>query len=213
MAQQTAAYNEWELIEEAANVLTHGLGLALSIVGMVFLLMMAYPDPLRLFAVGIFGFSLILLYSASTLYHAVTDPALKRSFQVFDHCAIYVLIAGTYTPITLVVMEEAGWNLFLTVWTIAFLGIFFKLFFTNRFRIFSTLLYLAMGWLVVLFGPSVVEMLPPGGLALLVCGGLSYTLGTLVYLYERHLFNHAIWHLFVLTGSVFHYFTIYYYVL
>lgn len=214
MNQALAIKNEWELIEEAANALTHGFGLVLSVIGTILMSLVAYPDPLRLLAVGIFGFSLMLLYTASTLYHAVQEPRLKRAFQIFDHCAIYVLIAGTYTPITLIAMEEShGWNLFLTVWTIAFSGIFFKLFFTDRFKTLSTMMYLGMGWLVVLYGETVLDTLPTGGLYFLIGGGIAYTLGVFVYLYERLLFNHAIWHMFVLTGSALHYCTVYFYVI
>lgn len=212
MSQTLAVKNEWELVEEAANALTHGVGLVLSLLGLIAMLYFAYPDTLKLAACGIFGGSLILLYTASTLYHAANNPRRKRAFQIFDHCAIYVLIAGTYTPITLIAMEE-GWSLFLTVWTIALLGIVFKIFFTDKLRLLSTLLYLAMGWLVVFYVESLFNSLPAEGLALLISGGLAYTFGTIVYTFEKFILNHAIWHMFVLAGSVFHFCTIFFYVI
>lgn len=203
-------------VEERANFLTHAVGLLLSVVGASALLWNAAKssDQWNILAALLFSLSLVMLYSASTLYHGVQSPDLKRKMKIFDHCAIYCLIAGSYTPFTLVTLRDSvGLALFITVWTIALLGIFFKLYFTGRFRLFSTLLYLAMGWIIVFAQEPLRESLPTEATALILFSGLSYTFGSIVYLVRWPQFHHAIWHLFVMVGSTFHYLSIYYYVL
>lgn len=206
----------YSVAEEIANSLTHGVGAVLSIVGMILLLFYASQmnDPWKVVSFSIYGSSLFLLYLASTLYHSVTSPQLKSFFKMLDHCAIYLLIAGSYTPFLLVNMRETvGWPMFATVWSIAFIGILLKIVFKHRFQKLRLATYLIMGWLVVLAGAELVESLDTGGLVLLTAGGITYTLGVIFYVGDRIPYNHAIWHLFVLGGSICHYFAVYYYVL
>jgi hemolysin III len=193
--------------EEFWNALTHGFGAALSLAGgaVLITLVALRGDGWRLAGAIVFASALLLLYSASTLYHAVAHPPIKRRLKIFDHCAIYLLIAGSYTPFTLVgLREHGGWWLFAAIWTLAGLGIVFKLFFTGRFKLVSTLIYLAMGWLVVFAIKPLFAALSPATLGWLLAGGLAYTLGTLFYM-SRRMYTHAIWHGFVLLGSVCHF--------
>ena len=202
--------------EEVANSLTHGLGLALSCAGLGILLVLAarYGDAWHVVSCSIYGGSLVLVYAASTLYHTVRHDTWKRRFKLLDHVAIFMLIAGTYTPFTLVLMRDGwGWTLFGLVWACALAGIGFKLFSTQRFRKGSTVMYLAMGWLAVLFIKPFLAALPVGSLWWLAAGGLSYTVGVIFYLWDSLPFGHAIWHLFVLGGSACHYFAVLFYVL
>ncbi len=194
--------------EELANALTHGVGFVASLIGLPVLIVayMARGDALTVFGVSVFGASLIALYAASTLYHAVSDERAKRVLQIVDHVAIYLLIAGTYTPFTLGVLRGRwGWILFGVVWTLAALGIFFKLVFRVRFPRLSTAFYVAMGWVIVVAIKPLAMALPSAGLALLVAGGLLYTGGVVFYLRDGLRYNHAVWHLFVLGGSTCHY--------
>lgn len=202
--------------EEWANSLTHGIGLIASIVALVFLIIIAHgtKDWLKIFTGTVYGSSLILLYLASTLYHSFQSPRWKYYLKIFDHSCIYVLIAGTYTPFTLFVVRGFWGEVMLgAIWVFALAGVIFKLFFVNRFKLFSTLLYLAMGWLALLAVQPMLENLPFNGLFLLVTGGLLYSIGVIFYLWEKLPFNHAIWHLFVLGGSACHFFTVVLYVL
>lgn len=202
--------------EELANTLTHGIGAFLSIIGLAALLLHSstLQDVWKFVSFTIYGISLFMLYIASTLYHAAQCPTRKSSLKTLDHCAIYLLIAGSYTPFLLVSMRDTiGWPMFAVVWGIALVGIILKLKFKHRLKALRVATYLVMGWLVVLTGQDLVVALPHDGLTLLAIGGAVYTLGVIFYIGKRIPFNHAIWHLFVLSGSACHYFTIYYYVL
>jgi hemolysin III len=193
--------------EELANTLTHGAGAVASLVGAAVLITLAAQrgDARGVVGSAVFGAALIILYTASTLYHAVRKPAIKARLQIFDHCAIYVLIAGSYTPFTLVGLRGGwGWSLFGVAWGLAVAGVVFKLFFTGRFNGVSTAIYLAMGWMVVVAIGPMVQRLPGAVLAWLVAGGLAYTVGTVFYLNRRR-YAHAVWHLFVLLGSACHF--------
>jgi hemolysin III len=204
--------------EELFNTLTHALGVLLSVAGLVFLLIeIAKGVPsgtfsmFKLLSISIFGVSLIALYSASTCYHAARCPARKNTFKMWDHCAIYLLIAGSYTPFLLVSMRDSvGWPFFVIIWSIALAGILLKLTFRHRFKLLRVATYVLMGWLVVLTFDELKAALPATGLHLLIAGGLVYTLGVVFYLNKRLPYSHAIWHLFVLGGSACHFFSIYY---
>ena len=201
--------------EEIANVITHGVGVLLSIFALALMITftMGEADPWRIFGVTVFGCAMILMYLASTLYHAIPHPPMKRLLRIVDHCAIYLLIAGTYTPFLLVFMRGSwGWTLFFTIWAIAIVGCCFKLFFIGRWDFVSTLLYIAMGWMVVLTIKPAFETIPGMALLLMLLGGLSYTGGVVFYLWHRLPYHHAIWHLFVMGGSTIHFLAIIYYV-
>ena len=202
------------LLEELLHGISHGVGAALSLAGAVVLLVMAsltaQVDPWKLASLGLYGISLVLLYSVSTLYHSVRRPRLKRLFQLLDHCAIYLLIAGTYTPFLRVNLRgPTGWMLFAVVWTLALVGIACKLLWPHRFAVLRVGIYLLMGWLILFAGGELAEKLPTAGLLLLIAGGLSYTLGVIFFAISAIPYNHVIWHLFVLGGSIFHYFAVY----
>jgi len=209
------ALPRFSLAEEIAHGVSHGIGIVLAIVGLTVLVAesAAHGDPWLVTSSAIFGTTLILLYTASTLYHSIPLPRAKRVLRVLDHSAIYLLIAGTYTPFTLVSLRGPwGWTLFGVVWAGAIGGILFKTFALGRARIFSVLLYLALGWCVIFaFGP-LEQRLAPGGLALLLGGGVCYSLGLAFFAWQRLRFHHFIWHLFVLGGSVCHYFAVLLYV-
>lgn len=193
--------------EELANALTHGLGAiaALAAGSVLVTLAAVWGDGWQLAGAIVFGACLLLLYVASTLYHATHHPAAKARLKVFDHCAIYLLIAGTYTPFTLIALRGAwGWGLFAAIWTLAIAGVVFKLFYTGRFKRLSTLIYVAMGWLALVAIGPLLRVLDATTLAWLLGGGLAYTLGTVFYL-RSSAFSHAIWHLFCVAGSVCHY--------
>jgi hemolysin III len=202
--------------EELANVLTHAFGVALSVAGLVALLSAAvtHGNAWLVTSVAIFGASLVLLYSASTLYHGVRGAERKYLLRKFDHAAIFLLIAGTYTPFLLVSLRGPwGWSLFGVIWSLAVAGIALKFWFAGRFKLVSTLIYLAMGWMVLLAAKPMLLAVAPRGLWLLFAGGLCYTFGSAFYLWKRLPYHHAIWHLFVLAGSVCHWASIYGYVL
>jgi hemolysin III len=161
-------------------------------------------------ACSIYGVTLICLYTASTLYHSVLSPRLKRTLEVFDHSAIYLLIAGTYTPFLLINLRGSwGWPLFAVIWGLALVGILFKLRFTGRFNFFSTAAYIAMGWLGVIAARPMVAHVPANALIWLLAGGLAYNAGVIFYVYRRIPYSHAIWHVFVLAGSICHYFAVF----
>ena len=202
--------------EELANRLTHGLGVIFSIAGLVLLVVFAtlHGDAWHVVSTAIFGGTLVLLYASSTLYHSFGDEQRKRVLQKLDHAAIFLLIAGTYTPFVLVTLRGAwGWSLFGVVWSLAVIGVGLKLRFAGRFRFVSTLIYLGMGWLVMVAIKPLVAALPPGGLKLLMAGGLCYTGGAVFYLWKRLPYHHAVWHLFVLGGSACHWAAVFYYVI
>lgn len=205
----------YDLKEEIANGITHGLGAVASIVGLAVLVGYAAMngDAQDVTAVAIFGGSMILLYTSSTLYHSVPHDGARAVFKVLDHASIYILIAGSYTPFTLIALRgDMGWRLFTIVWSLAAVGVIFKVFFTGKFDKLSTMIYLGMGWSVVFYAKDVSAAIPDMGLWLLVAGGLSYTLGVAFYLWDKLPYNHAIWHLFVLGGTAFHYFSVLLYV-
>ena len=202
-------------IEELVNSLTHGTGALLSAAGLGVLVVLAclHGTALHIVSCSIYGATLVLLYTASTLYHSVRSPRLKQAFRVVDRSCIYLLIAGTYTPFTLVTLRGGwGWTLFSLVWVLAAAGIVFQLLFVNRFKILSAVAYLLMGWLAVFAIKPLIEALPAGGFAWLLAGGIVYTLGALVYLFRKLPYNHAIWHFFVLGGSACHYVAVVLYV-
>jgi len=195
--------------EEIVNSITHGLGALLSIgAGAVLITLAAiYSDVWAVVSASIYVGTLVLLFSASTLYHAIGNVAAKRRLKVLDHCAIFLLIAGTYTPFTLIGLRPTswGWVLFTLVWTLALLGIVFKLFFTGRFKRTSTLIYVLMGWSAIIAVVPLTRVLPTYTLLLLLFGGIAYTAGTYFYLSKRVPFAHAIWHLFVVAGATLHF--------
>ncbi len=194
--------------EELASALTHGLGATAALAGGAVLVTLAalHGDAWQLGAAIVFGIALLLLYLASTLYHSIHHPLVKGRLKVFDHCAIYVLIAGTYTPFTLIGLRgPVGWWLFATIWSLALAGVVFKLFYTGRFKKLSTLIYVAMGWLILVAAKPLFAALDTWTLGWLIAGGVAYTLGTVFYHRPAMRYSHAIWHLFVIAGSVCHY--------
>lgn len=192
--------------EEVANSVTHGLGVIFSIGALLTMLFLSDGELLKIVASLVFGCSLILLYLSSTLYHCVTTPHWKGRFRVLDHACIYLLIAGSYTPITLITLKgSSGWWLFCTVWVLALLGVAIKAArIGKRSHWISTLLYLAMGWLILFAMGPLMRALPMPGVWWLVAGGFTYSLGIIFYAWKKLPFNHAVWHLFVLGGSVCH---------
>lgn len=200
-----------------ANIATPALGLILSIPGFVALLLQVSRagDGIHTLAFIIYGLSLVISYALFTLYHIFKFHVhLGRLFKILDHATIYVLIAGTYTPFALGPLRDNwGWALFVAVWVITVLGVIFKVFYIYRFKILGPLIYLAMGWLFVLFIKPALELIPMSGLLLLLVGGLFYSFGLIFYAWKRLRFHHAIWHLFVLAGSACHYFAVYYHVI
>lgn len=209
------ASEHYTLGEEIANSLTHGLGALLSVAGLTLLVVFAAmeAEPMRIVGVTIFGACLVLMYLASTLYHMMSHPPVKSVFRVIDHCAIYLLIAGTYTPFLLVKIQGAwGWALFGVIWGLAVAGVAWKVASKRDKNYLSTALYVGMGWFVVVALKPAFEHIEMGGLALLLIGGLAYTGGVIFYLWERLPYNHAIWHLFVMAGSITHFFAVLYFV-
>lgn len=201
--------------EEIANGLTHGIGAALSIAGLVLLVIFASKSGDKWLVVGfsIFGSTLILLYLISTVYHLIPHKKAKRVLQTLDHISIYLLIAGTYTPVTIGPMRgPLGWALFGLIWAMAISGIVLKVIFTQRFGNLSVLLYTAMGWLMVIAFKPVMDALPQDLFLWLLVGGIAYTAGLAFYFWERLPYNHSIWHLFVLAGSLSHFFGMLFYV-
>lgn len=201
--------------EEKLNIWSHAFGIFLSIIALVLLIIKAVQQDniWMMISFPIFGVSLILLYLASTLYHASKEPQKRFKLKVFDHAAIYVLIAGSYTPFTLVSLNgETGWLIFSMVWVMAFTGIILKLFFTGRFKIVSTAMYVLMGWLIVFYFQDLTASLHEKGVFYLILGGVLYTIGAILYSIKKIKFNHAIFHFFVLAGSFCHFLSIYLYV-
>ena len=204
----------YSLGEEIANTITHGIGAGLSVAGLTLLVVLAglYGDVYQIVSFSIYGATLVILYLASPLYHGFQHPRVKRVFKVIDHASIYLLIAGTYTPFLLVRVRSApGWTLLIIVWGLAILGVGFKAVFVNRFQKFSVLTYILMGWLSVVAGKEMLVNIPAGGLIWLAVGGVVYTVGVFFYVIKRIPYNHAIWHLFVLGGSICHFFGILFY--
>ena len=203
-------------IEEKINILSHTAGLLLSLVAVVLMVMRAsrYGDAWHIVSVSIFGASLIALYAASTVYHSATRPELRARMRILDHASIYILIAGTYTPFTLIILKgPVGWMIFAVSWGLAISGIILKLFFTGRFNLVSTLMYVFMGWIIIFAVKPLLASFPTEGVYWLIAGGLAYTVGAIVYSIRKIPLNHAIFHLFVLTGSICHFVAVYSYVL
>ena len=199
----------YTLGEEIANSVTHGIGAALAVAGLTVLVVLSaiYGDAWRVVSFTIYGSSLIILYSASTLYHSVQHPKAKQLFRTLDHTSIYVLIAGTYTPFMLIsVRGTMGWTLLAIVWAMAVTGIVWKIFFLGRFEVMATIMYILMGWMGVIAFRQMLVNIPPLGVTMLFAGGIVYTLGVIFYAWEKLPYNHAIWHLFVLGGSICHFF-------
>ena len=195
--------------EEIANSITHGIGAVLSIAALVLLVVFAskYGDPWRIVSFSIYGSTLIILYLSSTLYHSFTNVRVKRFFKILDHSSIYLLIAGSYTPITLVSMRGPwGWTIFGLIWAMAIGGIIAKIFLIEKFKIISVLLYVAMGWLIFIAYKPMLQMVPQGLVIWLIIGGVSYTFGLIFYAVKKVPYFHFIWHLFVLGGSIAHFF-------
>lgn len=202
-------------VEERINIGSHALGFVLSIAALVALLLRAIASgsTLALVSFGIFGLSLVILYGISTLYHSTQDPLRRTRLRIADHASIYVLIAGTYTPFTLIVLQGSiGWSIFTASWAMALTGIILKLFYTGRFRLLSTLLYVFMGWIIVFAINPLIEKLAAEGLYWAVAGGIAYTMGALLYSIRKLPLNHAIFHLFVLLGSCCHFISVYFFV-
>ena len=202
--------------EEVANSVTHWAGTLLSVVGLTLLIVFAnlYGTGLHVFSCSVFGVTLVLLYASSSLYHSVWNPHLKHVLKIVDHACIYLLIAGTYTPLTLITLRgNWGWTIFCVVWALAAAGIVFQVFFVYRFKILATLAYILMGWIAIIAIKPLIAQFPLGGLIWLISGGLAYTVGTIFYLWKRLPYSHAIWHLFVLGGSICHFFAVFLYVI
>lgn len=199
--------------EEVANGITHGIGTALSVIGLILLIVIAVNqgDARHIASFAIYGTSLFLLYLASTLYHSFRKPILRKIFQIVDHSCIYLLIAGTYTPFLIVgIGGSFGTIMLAVIWSIAIAGIIFKVFFINRFMIASTLAYVGMGWLAIIGWQELVASVPAVGVAWLAAGGITYSLGVIFYALEKMPFNHTIWHLFVMGGSACHFVAVIY---
>ncbi len=201
----------YDQIEERINGLTHGVGAVFSVVGLIILITRAVSEGTiwHFASFSIYGISLVVMYFSSTLYHSIPNPRWKVILQKLDHSAIFLLISGTYTPFLLVNLRSAlGWSLFGVVWGITLVGLILKFSFISRWEGISVVLYLAMGWLAVLAGDQLVQKVEPSSLVLLMVGGVFYTVGVVFYLWRRLPYNHAVWHFFVLGGSISHYFAV-----
>jgi len=216
MAEKTLLAQGYSLAEEVANSISHGIGFIFGIVGLVLLLTQAFDskaDVMAITSYSLYGGSMILLFLASTLYHAIPHPQAKSWLKKLDHCAIYILIAGTYTPFLLVGLKSPlAHSLMVIIWGLALLGVLFKLAFVHRFEALSVITYLLMGWLSLIVIYQLAMKLSPGGVWLLAAGGVIYSLGVIFYVAKRIPYNHAIWHGFVLGGSICHFLAIYLYV-
>ena len=203
-------------IEELANTITHGFGLALSVAGFAFLVILAgiKGDFWHILSSVIYGSSLVTLYAASTFYHGASSPQLKYKLQIVDHCCIYLLIAGSYTPFSLIVLQGTFANILLAFfWIFALVGILLKIFFFQRFPIASVISYIVMGWIGILAIEPLFAAIGFAPIALIIAGGIAYSLGVIFFAWEKLYHNHAIWHLFVLTGSICHYLAVALYVI
>ncbi|UNY97506.1 hemolysin III family protein [Zhouia spongiae] len=196
--------------EELWNAVSHSIGIILGVIGFVFLLIFdTQKTAYSTLSIVLYASTVIILFSASTIYHAISDIELKTIWRKIDHISIYLLIAGTYTPVSLITLEKgSGWLIFWIVWGIAVMGTILKIFFTGRFEVISLVLYLAMGWLIVFDLKDLVANISADGLGLLMLGGAFYTIGALFYAVKKIPYNHVIWHFFVLGGAVSHYFFI-----
>jgi hemolysin III len=216
MSQSKQTSRRYTPGEEIANSITHGVGVALAIAGLAILTAFAVllGDPWHITSCSVFGGTLIFLYMASTLYHGVQQPRAKSIFRLLDHSAIFILIAGTYTPFMLVSLRGPwGWSLFGVIWGLAILGVIFQTTLLQKHRALSIIIYLGMSWVVIIAIKPMLANVAPGGLILLGAGGLAYTAGSGFYAWRRLHFGHAIWHLFVLAGSILHFFAVLFYVI
>jgi hemolysin III len=203
-------------LEEKTNIISHAIGLVFSSIALVLLVVRASlsGNAWHIVSVSIFGASLISLYAASTFYHSAKDPKIRSRLRIIDHATIYVLIAGTYTPFTLVTLNgSVGWTIFAVSWAMALTGIILKLFFTGKYNVLSTLMYVFMGWIIVFAITPLINNLSTEGLFWLLAGGVAYTTGAVLYSIKKIKFNHAIFHMFVLLGSFCHFVSVYFYVL
>jgi hemolysin III len=206
----------YSLSEEIANSVTHGVGFLLALAALAVMVVFAAMRGTvwHIVACSVYGSTLVMLFASSTLYHSLPWPRTKAVLKIIDHSAIYLLIAGTYTPFLLISMRGPwGWSLFGIIWGLALVGVVFKVFFAGRFKLLSTLVYIGMGWMAVVAIRPLYLGLPRGGLLWLVAGGVLYTAGTIFYLGRRIPFNHAIWHAFVLAGSLCHFLSVMLYVI
>lgn len=200
--------------EEMYHVITHAIGLLLSIIGLVFIVIQAVENGnvIHVVSCSIYGASLVVLYLNSVIYHGTKKEKPKKIFKIFDHVSIYFLIAGSYTPFLMNVLEkDLGQKVFVVIWGLALIGAILKLFFTGRFKLLSVGLYLFMGWLVVIISKQMMASIPTNGILLILAGGLFYSFGVIFYVIKRIPYNHAIWHFFVMGGSICHYFAIFLY--
>ena len=207
----TYNHPEYDIKEEIFNGITHGIGALLSIAAMITLVALASinGDVWQIVSFSIYGFTLFFLYLSSTLYHSIFHKKSKDMLRLLDHISIYLLIAGSYTPILLISMRDTwGWILFVLIWSLAIMGILLKIFAKNKMKYISTSLYVLMGWLIIIALKPLLETIPLGLFYWLLAGGVIYTLGVIFYKCKRIPFNHGIWHLFVLGGSALHYFGI-----
>lgn len=214
MKEKTTNY--YDPKEEKLNVLTHGFGVLLSILALILLILKSkdYDKSIYIISCIIYGVSMVLLYTASTLFHSAKQQEKRNRLQIFDHASIYVLIAGTYTPFTLLVLDGwIGWTIFGISWGLALIGVILKLFFTGKYDKISTIAYVLMGWLIVFAIKPLIDNLSFEGLMWLFSGGIFYTVGALLYSREKIKYNHAIFHIFVLLGSFAHFMAIYYHIL
>ncbi|MBR08405.1 MAG: hemolysin D [Rickettsiales bacterium] len=212
----TSSITYYRKAEEIMNVITHLVGLILSVAGLALLVTFAslYGTVWHIVSFSIFGATLVLLYLASTLYHAARSKQLRRRLNIFDHSAIYLLIAGTYTPFCLVALNGwVGWTLFGVTWGLAVAGVVLKVFFTGRYNLLSTIGYVAMGWIAIVAAKPLYQELNDGALLFLLIGGVSYTIGAVFYMIDKIKFNHAIFHLWVLLGSIAHFIAIFFFLL
>ncbi len=215
LKMHTDHVKEYSLGEEIANSISHGIGASLGIAALAILVTIAAKagDAWRVVSFSVYGTTLVFLFLASTFYHSFPWPRVKMIFKLLDHIAIYLLIAGTYTPFTLVNLRGAwGWSLFGVIWGLAILGVLKTVLIKKRLKVFSLALYISMGWLIVIAAKPLLALLPVGGLIWLGVGGLAYTIGVVFYLWKRLPYNHAIWHVFVLGGSICHFFGVLFYV-
>lgn len=211
-----AGYQRYSSKEELLNVITHGAGILFSITALILMLVFAGKNGSvwQIVSASIYGSTMVILYLASTLFHAAKNPRVKHKLNIFDHASIYLLIAGTYTPFLLVTLRGPwGWSLFGVIWGLAIIGIILKLFFIYKYRVLSTIAYVLMGWAIIIAVKPLTEKLETEGLWLLLSGGFSYSIGAVLYLWKKLPYNHAIFHVFVLGGTVTHWAAVFGYVL
>ncbi len=202
---------DYSLAEEKMNFITHLVGAALSVAGLAILIFFSLREnSLRIFiSFTAYGFSMLIMYISSTLYHSGFSPKIRHFFRITDHCSIYLLIAGTYTPIALIGLGgKTGWTLAIIIWSIAFIGIIIKTKFVHKYNFISTIVYLSMSWLCLAFGKQLIAALPRASLIWLLIGGFFYTTGIIFYLWHKLHHHHGIWHIFVLCGSICHFISI-----